>query len=254
MPDHRLPGGSWKPDRRAGFTLMELLIVIGIIIMLTAMSFGMLSGFLRGSTVKQAGRILQGQFFKARQLAASQRMYHFMRIETSIERASTIRIYADTNLNRTFNPPNIVIATEVLNAANPDNVVGDVVPLPRGCYIGAGVAGSAALSDPVTDLPQPGDYILQPGNPAPGAANPTQVIDYAFLPDGTCRRIGTNDRQFAPPAANTPYANFSGQQADVVIVQEDGRSRLLVDVNPMGGKIQKMIFQVAAGAAPFYTP
>jgi hypothetical protein len=142
-------GRNRPPARRriralaAGFTLIELLVVVGIIIIITAMSVGILSGFLKGSICKHGGRILQGQFFKARQLAASKRMYHFLRLETTQERLTTCRIFEDSNLNRQFNPPILALPNEALNAASPDNQVGDVTPLAKGSYVGAGVPGGA---------------------------------------------------------------------------------------------------------------
>ncbi|MBI5365671.1 MAG: hypothetical protein HZA54_01435, partial [Planctomycetes bacterium] len=80
-------------------------------------------------------------------------------------------------------------------------------------------------------------------------AGGNQVIDYQFRPDGTCTRIAAADRTFVV-VAGANYDTYKGSEADVIVMQEDGGARLLIDVNPMGGKIQKMIFQVAAAAAP----
>ncbi|MBI5368472.1 MAG: prepilin-type N-terminal cleavage/methylation domain-containing protein, partial [Planctomycetes bacterium] len=133
------------PERRdRGFTLLELLIVIAIICVIAGMSVAFLGGFLKGSTCKHGGRILQGQFFKARQLAASKRMNHYLRIESTGQAGTgqlgtTLRIFEDTNLNRQFNPPappGVALMAGEGTANGSDNIVGELVSLPRGSFVG----------------------------------------------------------------------------------------------------------------------
>lgn len=64
--------------RNGGFTLMELLVVMGIIIILTAMSLPAISKFLDGQSLQQSGRILQSAFNDARRAAITQRTKQYL--------------------------------------------------------------------------------------------------------------------------------------------------------------------------------
>ena len=59
--------------RRNGFTLLELLVVIGIIILITAVMVPMIASFLGGSGIQSGQRIVQGVLMKARSLAVNTR-------------------------------------------------------------------------------------------------------------------------------------------------------------------------------------
>lgn len=64
--------------RRAGFTLMELLVVTGIILIMTALSIPAISKFLDGQSLAQSGRILQSSFNEARRAAITQRTKNYL--------------------------------------------------------------------------------------------------------------------------------------------------------------------------------
>ncbi len=64
--------------RRRGFTLMELMVVIGIIIVMTALSIPAINKFLDGQTLTQGGRILQSAFNEARRAAITQRARNYL--------------------------------------------------------------------------------------------------------------------------------------------------------------------------------
>lgn len=63
---------------RRGFTLMELLVVMGIIILMTAMSLPAISKFLDGQQLQQSGRIMQSAFNEARRAAVTQRTENYL--------------------------------------------------------------------------------------------------------------------------------------------------------------------------------
>lgn len=64
--------------RRRSFTLMELLVVIGIIIVMTAMSIPAVKKFMDGQRLSQSGRILQSAFNEARRAAITQRTRQYL--------------------------------------------------------------------------------------------------------------------------------------------------------------------------------
>lgn len=63
---------------RQGFTLMELLVVMGIIVLMTAMSLPAISKFLDGQSLQQSGRIVQSAFNDARRAAITQRTKQYL--------------------------------------------------------------------------------------------------------------------------------------------------------------------------------
>lgn len=72
-PVHRSRSSSVR-----GFTLMELLVVMGIIVIMTAMSLPAISKFLDGQSLQQSGRILQSAFNDARRAAITQRTKQYL--------------------------------------------------------------------------------------------------------------------------------------------------------------------------------
>ena len=74
---------SKKFTSRAAFTLVEMLVVMAIIILLTALVAPSMSGIMRGSQLSQGGQMLQDQLALLRQQALSKdrkvevRLYRF---------------------------------------------------------------------------------------------------------------------------------------------------------------------------------
>lgn len=68
---------SAKPFGR-GFTVLELLVVVGIIMLMTALALPAVSTFLRGQRLQQSGRIMQSAFNEARRAAITQRTKQYL--------------------------------------------------------------------------------------------------------------------------------------------------------------------------------
>ncbi|MBI2900645.1 MAG: prepilin-type N-terminal cleavage/methylation domain-containing protein [Planctomycetes bacterium] len=64
--------------RSRGFTLLELLVVIIIIVILASVAIVMASMFLRGQGVRQSAMTIRQTFARARQLAVTQRVIHWV--------------------------------------------------------------------------------------------------------------------------------------------------------------------------------
>ncbi|MBI4833890.1 MAG: prepilin-type N-terminal cleavage/methylation domain-containing protein [Planctomycetes bacterium] len=86
--------------KRNGFTLIELLMVISIIIMITSMTVIMLPTMLKGQGLKQSGYLIKNAFSQARQLAASERLMHFIYFMPD---KGTMLLYEDTDDDKKFN-------------------------------------------------------------------------------------------------------------------------------------------------------
>ena len=107
-----------------GFTLIELLVVIAIIIIIATVSLVLIQSLTKGQSVKSAGRITQGAFAKARQLAAAQRVPHFLCFANGTDPASgmttgRMEIHRDVNRDGIYQP-----AT--------DTIVDQAIEIPKG--------------------------------------------------------------------------------------------------------------------------
>lgn len=65
-------------SRRAAFTLIEMMVVVGIIIVMTALALPAISKFLDGQSMAQSGRITQSAFNEARRAAITQRALNYL--------------------------------------------------------------------------------------------------------------------------------------------------------------------------------
>lgn len=173
----------------------------------------------RVSTLKQGARIIQGQFFRARQCAASARIDHFLRICTTPQRSSTIQLFADTNHNGRLDVPGEGIQGKDADGA--DQRTFESVSLPAGAYCDESDSAAWPAGGGQGAAAQPAATVKS-----------EMVLVFHFRPDGTCSRILA--------AARPPNA---GGDCDFRVVSVDGKSDLRIFVDPAMGKISKMVYQ-----------
>lgn len=113
-----------------GFSLVEMMVVVVIILVLVTGSISILSVFMRGQGIKQAGRLVNAQFMQARQRSTAEKIVYFLQLDGS---RHTMKLYKDTNLNRTLE-----IGT--------DEAVGEEHPLTKSIEFETSVAGSMMAS------------------------------------------------------------------------------------------------------------
>jgi prepilin-type N-terminal cleavage/methylation domain-containing protein len=106
---------------RRGFTLIELMVVIVIIIIMAGLTLGMMGVFLRDQGIRAAGSLVMQTISLCRQRAAETRVMHFVVFdENTAEECGVMRTYKDVN------------GTKHFEAAADVEVEGPSVMLPRG--------------------------------------------------------------------------------------------------------------------------
>ncbi len=88
--------------RRAGFTLLEMLVVIIIIVILCGVSVALLNVFFRGQGVRQGAMIVANAVSQAKQKAAETHKYHFLVFSpvgggTGPEKQGWMEVHIDKN-------------------------------------------------------------------------------------------------------------------------------------------------------------
>jgi prepilin-type N-terminal cleavage/methylation domain-containing protein len=133
----------------SGFTLVELLVVITIVMILLSVSIVFLGG-MSGSAVKSSARIVQSVFMRTAQYATTQRVMFFIVFDKD---KSFMSVYEDSDEDGQF-------------SKSKDALVGEVVALSKGVsfsaqpplfksaepYVGFKSNGSLVLPEGVPDL------------------------------------------------------------------------------------------------------
>ncbi|GEM_PF-2070374 len=202
---------------RRAFTLIELLVVVAIIIIIATVSLVLIQSLTKGQSVKSGGRITQGAFAKARQLAAAQRVTHFLVFMNGQDPATglwsgRIEVHRDVNRDNVYNPP---------YANSPDIIVDQAISLPKGLRFRLRGAGN---------LPQ--------------QAAPAWL---AFLSDGSIVQDGTYfpnpDIPSSQYDADFGAGNMSSARSDLTIEQGSGApGKVYLDYAPPTGKLRKLVY------------
>lgn len=90
-----------RSSAKAGFTLLELLIVIIIICILTALMLVMSGVFMRGQTVRQGSMVMMQAVARTKQFSADKRCMHFLVFENAPD-GGRVWIYRDANANNQY--------------------------------------------------------------------------------------------------------------------------------------------------------
>lgn len=88
--------------RRAGFTLLELLIVITIIVLLATISVALLSALFRGQGARQSAMLVTQVLAQAKQEAAKTHRYHFV-VFSKEGQEGWMEIHMDMDNNGMYN-------------------------------------------------------------------------------------------------------------------------------------------------------
>jgi type II secretory pathway pseudopilin PulG len=86
---------------RGGWSLVELLIVMIIVVLLMTAMVALFNEMFRGQGVREGGRVFMTALSDARQLAATKRVDHILRLYNQTD-GGVIEIYEDTNGNKVY--------------------------------------------------------------------------------------------------------------------------------------------------------
>lgn len=208
----------WTVRRtRRAFTLIELLVVIAIIIIIATVSLVLIQSLTKGQSVKSGGRITQGAFSKARQLAAAQRVTHFLVFANGTD-PSTGMVTGRMEVHRDVNRDNVYQAAT-------DVIVDQAIMLPKGLR-----------------------FRLRGANNYPQQATPAWL---AFLSDGSIVPDGqggagyfpVNDVPSSQYDADFGSGNMTWTRADLTIEQSSGSpGKVYMDYTAPTGKLRKLVY------------
>ncbi|MEK7866130.1 MAG: prepilin-type N-terminal cleavage/methylation domain-containing protein [Planctomycetota bacterium] len=202
---------------RRAFTLIELLVVIAIIIIIATVSLVLIQSLTKGQSVKSGGRITQGAFAKARQLAAAQRVTHFLVFANGTDPATgmatgRMEVHRDVNRNNVFDPP---------YANSADVIVDQAIMVPKGLR-----------------------FRLRGANNYPQQSTPAWL---AFLSDGSIVQDATYFPNPDVPSsqydADFGAGNLTWSRADLTLEQSSGApGKVYLDYTPPTGKLRKLVY------------
>ncbi|KAF0245302.1 MAG: hypothetical protein FD180_1707 [Planctomycetota bacterium] len=203
--------------RQNGFSMIEMLVVITIILVLVTGSISILGIFMRGQGLKQAGRIVGTQFMHARQKASSEKCIYFLQLDTA---RHVMRLYRDVDPDGPAGPKTFD-RTLLTTGPDADLQDGDEHPLPNHIEFACSQAWASGIAGKSLTSKAPFDV-----------AGSTFWI--GFYPDGSCV-LPTTEVGWDPDALKT---------ADLMLIQEGQSGRVYIDINPASGKVRKQAFRV----------
>lgn len=238
---------------RRGFTLMELLVVIGIIIVMTAMSIPAVKKFMDGQRLSQSGRILQSAFNEARRAAITQRTRQYVVFFRNTSASQQLQ-YGVARYRERFGYEGD--AQLLLPHVEVDMTGTHPSPEVAGLATGLGVPVFEGLP------PQAGPF-FGAGAPPVLRPDPSQCGWIQFNRDGTITLDPPLNANLPPPASaassvfdlnnqlTTPVPDSTTTQVDLNL-RETGRTdvdkRCFVDIDPNTGRLRFRVVQCVASS------
>lgn len=86
--------------RAAGFTLMEMLVVVIIVVLLAGVTVALMGQFLRGQGIRSAANLVSASVMQTKQSSAETRLLHFLKFENQPDGVGLMKTLEDTNGNK----------------------------------------------------------------------------------------------------------------------------------------------------------
>lgn len=204
-----------RHQKTKGFTLIELMVVLAIILIVTSVSLGYLQGIFKNQPVKMGATVVKMAFGKACQLAVTLRQPVFLFFDVN---NSAMIIY-----NRTIENEKVDLYRLTLDKSKDKPMDGeDPIVLPKG----------VAFASKDNDVLPAGSLL----NREPGSCSPGEELYYlTFCSDGSIKLpAGVFDKSIITP--NPPNS------ADIILKQQKHAGRMYLDYASFTGKIIKMIY------------
>jgi uncharacterized protein (TIGR02596 family) len=187
---------------RRGFSLIEMLVVVAIVVMLLALATPALTRTMQASRLSSAGESMMGAIAEAQQTAFSNNTPVDIRFFSFVEDLDQSPVFHSYQLFKiTQTTQGSGGSATIKEAITP---VGNLIRLPEGIVIPTDSALSYALSGSGTSLPDTKENSTVGYSGVSGAT----YSAIRFMPDGTCRTVGSTTNGLATLTFQSLQKNF----------------------------------------------